>query len=313
MKLSIVAPVYNEEQNLPILYHEIVAALHSFSGQYEMIFVNDASTDKSLEALRLLAKHDVRVKIISFYRNFGQTAAMSAGFSHASGEVIVSLDSDLQNDPAEILRLVAHVTAGYDIVCGWRKDRKDAFLTRKIPSWIANRLISKVTGVALHDYGCTLRAYRKETVDSLKLYGEMHRLIPAYAVANGARVVELPVRHRPRIHGVSKYGLARTMSLILDLLLFVFLNTFMNKPIHFFGGIGLLSCFFGFVAASASVLLKILGYRDFVETPLPLFAAMLVLISVPCILMGIISEVMMRTYYESHRGTPYTIREIINP
>jgi glycosyltransferase involved in cell wall biosynthesis len=249
------------------------------------------------------------VTVIRFARNFGQTAAMSAGFEAARNDVIVPLDADLQNDPADIPKLLDKLDEGYDVVSGWRRDRKDTFITRKIPSWAANRLISEISGVQLHDYGCTLKAYRKSAIENVHLYGEMHRFIPIYAAQQGARVTELVVNHRPRVHGTTKYGLGRVPNVFLDLLLVQFLSRYGTKPMHVFGKFGLANILGAFVSFGLMVWFKFWGGKTFVETPLPSLAIMFFLVGCLSILMGLTAEVMMRTYYEASRSATYIVRE----
>ena len=239
MLISIVVPIYNEQENIPEVYRSITAALDAASAEYEIIMVDDGSIDGSFVELQRIAAADGRLKVIRFRRNFGQTAAMSAGFDFAKGDIIIPMDGDLQNDPADIPRLVEKISEGFDVVSGWRSDRKDTFITRKIPSLLANALISRMTGVHLHDYGCTLKAYRREVLDGINLYGEMHRFVPALASQFGARVTELPVNHFPRLHGVSKYGISRTLRVILDLMTVKFLMAYSTKPIQLFGKWGI--------------------------------------------------------------------------
>lgn len=312
MKLSIVIPVYNESENIKELHRELSEILDKQSFLYEVIWVNDGSKDRSLSVLEEIAKIDTHNKIIDFAYNFGQTAAMSAGIQEACGDIIIPLDADLQNDPKDIPAFLAKMSEGYDVVSGWRKDRKDAFLLRKIPSLIANYIIRTITGVYIHDYGCSMKAYKRELIQGISLYGEMHRFIPAYISWHGGKVSEIVVHHRPRIHGVTKYGISRTFRVILDLILIKFLSRYMNRPIHFFGGIGFVALFLGFIAGASSVIFKILHYKDFVETPLPIFSALLIIVGVQLIVMGIIAEMLMRVYYESQKKEPYIIRKKIN-
>jgi len=313
MKLSIVIPVYNEEENLRILHQGLVAVLgNSSSSPYEIIWVNDGSKDKSLAVLKTIAKEDVNSKIIDLVHNFGQTAAMSAGIQSATGDIIIPMDADLQNDPADIPAFLKKIDEGYDVVSGWRKDRKDALLLRKVPSWIANSIIAHITGVHIHDYGCSMKAYRRDIIQGVTLYGEMHRFIPAYASWHGGSVTEIIVHHRPRVHGVTKYGISRTFRVILDLILIKFLSKYMNRPIHFFGGIGFICLALGAMAAIAAVWLKLFYSMSFITTPLPVFSAMLIIVGVQLIAMGIIAEMLMRVYYESQGKQPYVIKETIN-
>ena len=309
MKVSIVIPVYNEEGNLEILHRELGAVLAGYS--HEIIWVNDGSRDGSLAILSAIAKADPDSKIIDFTRNFGQTAAMSAGIRAATGDVIIPMDADLQNDPIDIPAFLAKIDEGYDVVSGWRQDRKDGLFLRKIPSWIANAIIGSITGVRIHDYGCSMKAYRRDIIQGVQLYGEMHRFIPAYAHWHGARVTEIVVHHRARIHGVTKYGISRTFRVILDLILIKFLSKYMSRPIHFFGGIGFVSLALGVAAAVAAVYLRLFLAMPLITTPLPVFSAMLVIVGVQMIAMGIIAEMLMRVYYESQGKEPYAIKRTV--
>jgi glycosyltransferase involved in cell wall biosynthesis len=303
VKLSVIIPVYNEVENIDEMHAALRGALAAFD--HELILVDDGSSDGTVERLEALAEQDrEHTVVVEFRRNFGQTAAIAAGIDHASGEVIVLIDADLQEDPADIPMLVAKIEEGYDVVSGWRKERKDAFLTRTLPSRIANALISRVTGVRLHDYGCTLKAFR--------LYGEMHRFIPAYAGGVGARIIEVPVTHRPRLRGKAKYGLERTFKVILDLFTVKFLISYANKPIYLFGGLG-------FLLGLASVgVLGMLGVRrvlydeHLVRSPLLLLVVMLFILGMQSIMMGLIAELLARTYHESQAKLTYTIRRVLN-
>jgi glycosyltransferase involved in cell wall biosynthesis len=313
MNLSLVIPVYNEEASLPFLLEAIERALKPIQKRWEVIFVDDGSTDDSLEVLRTLARKDRQhVRVVAFRRNFGQTSAISAGIDHAHGEIIVLLDADLQNDPADIPRLLAKLDEGYDLVSGWRKDRKDNPLTRTIPSNLANGLISWVTGVHLHDYGCTLKAYHRDVLGGFRLYGEMHRFIPVFAHSVGARIAELPVSHHPRKFGRANYGLDRTVKVILDLFTAKFLLDYSHKPIRLFGGAGAL-----LMVTGALDLIYILIRRTFFgvpasTSPLLLIGVMLFIMGFQSILMGLIAELLARTYHESQQKPTYTVREIIN-
>jgi len=308
--LSLVIPVYNEEENLPILFNEVAKAMKPLKESWEVIFVDDGSRDKSLEVLRGLAEKDKHVRVIVFRRNFGQTAAISAGIDRAKGEVVVLLDADLQNDPADIPMLLSKLDEGYDVVSGWRKDRKDNF-TRTLPSMIANGLISWVTGVHLHDYGCTLKAYRREVLDEFHLYGETHRFIPVFAHSVGARIAELPVHHHPRLHGKAKYGLERTMKVLLDLFTVKFLLSYGNKPIRLFGGTGLVLMLASFVTLVYLFARKIVASTSVTASPLLPLAIMFLILGFQSILMGLIAELLVRTYHESQRKPTYTVRQII--
>ncbi len=311
MKLSVIIPVYNEVENIDEMHAALRGALSAFD--HELILVDDGSTDGTVERLEALAEQDrEHTVVVEFRRNFGQTAAIAAGIDHALGEVIVLIDADLQEDPADIPMLVAKIEEGYDVVSGWRRERKDAFLTRTLPSRIANALISRVTGVRLHDYGCTLKAYRREVLQGFRLYGEMHRFIPAYAGGVGARIIEVPVTHRPRLRGKAKYGLERTFKVILDLFTVKFLISYANKPIYLFGGLGFL------LGLASVVVLGILGVRrvlydeHLVRSPLLLLVVMLFILGMQSIMMGLIAELLARTYHESQAKLTYTIRRVLN-
>lgn len=311
--ISIVFPVYNEKENVSLLIPELLRAAADCGGDFELIGVDDGSQDGSFDVMRSFAEDDARIKIIRFRHNFGQTAALAAGIAAARGDIVVTIDSDLENDPADIPRLVALLEEGHHAVSGWRKGRWDGqTLTRKLPSAVANLLISKIGGLKLHDYGCTLKAYRRDRIAAIPLYGEMHRFIPAYIHWQGGSVVELAVGHRPRIHGKSKYGIGRTYRVILDLLLIKFLTRYMNRPIHFFGGIGLVSLLFGVAAGAWAIGLKLFFGTSIVRTPLPVLSALFIIVGVQLAVMGILAEVLMRIYYESQRKTPYDIVEKIN-
>lgn len=312
MKLSITIPIYNEQDNLMPLYDRLVATLESLEEQFEIIMVNDGSTDRSEGILNALAEKDPRVKVIHFGGNYGQTAAILAGFDHSSGNVIIPMDGDNQNDPVDIHRLLEKINEGYDVVSGWRKDRKDKHFSRILPSKIANWLISKVTGVKLHDYGCSLKAYKKDVIKGVKLYGEMHRFIPIYAAWRGANVAEIVVRHHPRHSGKTHYGISRTFRVISDLLLIIFLDKYSQNPIHLFGGFGLLNFVMALVSFGLMVYYKFWGGKPFVETPLPTLTVFFLLIGFMAILIGFVAEILMRTYYESQNKHPYFIKKIIN-
>lgn len=313
MKISVVTPMLNEAESFPHLYEELVRVLEKTGNSFEIIAVNDGSTDNTDQVLKAYAEKDKRLKVIRFTVRRGQTAGLSAGIHHASGDVIVTIDSDLENNPDDIPKLLKKLEEGYDIVTGWRQGRwADQRFTRKIPSMAANKLISKISGLTLNDNGCTLKVYRRSVFDGIELYGEMHRFIPAYLVSRGAKVAELPVDHRPRRFGESKYGFSRVFRVLLDLVLMKFLNKYMNRPMHFFGGIGFISLFLGFIAGSASIVLKIFHVRDFVSTPLPIFSALLIIVGVQLVVMGVLAEMLMRTYYESQRKYPYLIKEKVN-
>jgi glycosyltransferase involved in cell wall biosynthesis len=311
-KLSVVVPVYNEEKNIPSLCERLLAALDSIGAPFEVILVNDGSKDRSREALRLAAERRNEIKVVELKRNSGQTAAMMCGIDHSSGDVIVPIDADLQNDPADIPLLLAKIDEGYDVASGWRKDRKDAALRRNLPSRIANRLISVVSGVPLHDYGCTLKAYRREVLDGVRLYGEMHRFIPIYASWMGARVIEVPVNHSPRAHGASNYGMERILKVMLDLIVVKFLDRYWMKPIYVFGGFGFLCLVISGLATLWALWLKYFEGLSLIQTPLPLLSVMTFITGLMCILMGLLSEMVMRTYFESQGKPPYAVRERLN-
>ncbi len=312
MNFSIVVPIYNEQENIDELYGAIVGALDPVDPCFEIIMVDDGSRDGSFAALRRLASRDERLKVIRFRRNFGQTAAMAAGFDAASGDIIIPMDGDLQNDPADIPRLIEKLHEGYDVVSGWRSDRKDTFVTRKIPSVLANALISSFTGVHLHDYGCTLKAYRREVLDGINLYGEMHRFVPALASQVGARVTELPVRHHPRRHGVSKYGISRTVRVILDLMTVKFLLAYSTKPIQLFGKWGLYTLMAGFLSGAMTIYMKLFEHLSMNRNPLLILTAFLVFMGVQFIVLGLLGEVNARTYYEAQGKPIYVVRERVN-
>ncbi len=310
--LSVIVPLYNEADNILPLYGKVVGIAPVLECDLEIILVNDGSVDSSRSILDDLASRDRRVKVIHFRRNFGQTTAIMAGIDYSSGDVLIPMDGDLQNDPQDIPKLLAKLQEGYQVCSGWREDRKDHPLKRNLPSRIANWLISTISGVRLHDYGCSLKAYRREVIKGVKLYGEMHRFIPIYATWQGARVTELPVTHHPRVHGESKYGLERTFKVILDLIVVKFLAQYAQKPIYVFGTFGLFSLFVAFIAALAALYYKILGDKSFIETPLPLIFVMASITGIMCILMGLLAEIIMRTYYESQGKPVYLIDECRN-
>ena len=309
--LSIVVPVHDEDENVAPLHERLSAALRQLGRRYEIIVVDDGSRDATYERLSEIASRDDAVKLIKLRRNFGQTAAMAAGFDHAAGEIVIPMDGDLQNDPADIERLLEKLDEGYDIVSGWRKDRHDNAV-RRIPSRIANWLIGRVTGVRLHDYGCTLKAYRADVIAETRLYGEMHRFLPALAAQAGARIAEIPVRHHPRVSGRSKYGLRRTFKVLLDLLTVKFLSVWSTKPSYFFGGIGFMLCFVGalFVLWTAyeRVVNGIFVYRQ----PSLLVGVFLFTIGFNLFLLGLLAELIVRTYHESQAKPTYLIRELRN-
>ena len=311
MKVSVVIPVFNEAEGLPSLYATLCAALDPLPHPSEVVFVDDGSRDGSAEVLERLASDDPRVCVIRLRRNYGQTSAMMAGFQQSTGDVIIPMDADGQNDPADIPLLLAKLDEGYDVVSGWRTQREDKALTRRLPSVLANRLISFVMGVRLHDYGCTLKAYRRDVLEGVRLYGEMHRFIPIFASWEGARVAEVQVRHHPRRFGVSKYGLGRVVRVLLDLLTLFFIGRALDRPMQFFGKVGA-----GVLAASVLAFTWALVLRfgfgtSLIQTPLPLLAATLGLSGVLFLLLGIMAEIMSRTYFEAQGKAPYKIRSVV--
>ncbi|MCW5841016.1 MAG: glycosyltransferase family 2 protein [Caldilinea sp.] len=311
-KISIVIPLYNEEESIPHLVEALDAAIANYGQPAEVIIVDDGSRDNSFKLLKEYAARDPRFTIIRFRRNFGQTAAFAAGFAQARGEVVITMDADLQNDPMDIPLLMARVDEGYDIVSGWRKDRQDRWLDRKLPSMMANRLISNVTDVKLHDYGCSLKAYRTEVLRHVHLYGELHRFIPALASQVGATVTEVPVNHRSRQYGSSKYGISRTVRVMLDLINVWFLGTYSTRPIHVFGTLGLSSMAFGVLIGLYLSFIKIFLGESIGNRPLLLLAVLLVVIGVQLVTMGLLGEMITRTYYESQNKPIYVVREIVN-
>jgi glycosyltransferase involved in cell wall biosynthesis len=310
--VSFVIPVYNEEKNLQVLYRELIAAGGALRGSYEIIFVDDGSSDGSFPALREIQAGDPRVKIIRLRKNFGQTAALSAGFDHARGGVIITLDADLQNDPADAPLLVAKIDEGYDIVCGWRIKRKDKFVSRRLPSKIANWIISRVTKVKLHDYGCTLKAFRGELIKHIKLYGEMHRFIPAIASTMGTAIAEVPVNHRPRLHGKSKYNLSKSIRVVLDLLTVKFLLSYSTRPLQIFGLFGLIAGFIGGLMGGILSYQRLVLKQSIANRPLLLLSVLLIVIGIQFITMGLLGEIMVRTYHESVEKPIYVVRDVID-
>ena len=309
-ELSIVIPVQNESPNIKPLYDELTQTLGQYGRSYELLIVDDGSTDDSFEQLAALQARDPRLRVIRFRRNFGQTAAFAAGFAHARGRLVVTSDGDLQNDPRDIPAMVALIEQGNDIVCGWRKDRKDTFVTRRIPSMLANKLISWATGVDLHDYGCSLKVFRAEVVKPLRLYGEMHRFLPAIASQIGVKIAEMIVNHRPRRAGVTKYGLSRTIRVILDLATVKFLLSYSTRPLQIFGLVGLLAGGLGTMITGYLGYIRLFQHQGIAERPLLLLGVMLVFIGVQLVTFGLLAEVMARTYYESQDKPTYVIREV---
>ena len=310
MRVSIAAPVYDEKENIEPLHRALCEALSGIS--YELVFVDDGSTDGSVEELNKIAELDTdHVRVVELRQNFGQTAAIAAGIDHSIGDVIVLIDADLQNDPADIPMMLEKIEEGYDVVSGWRVNRQDSFLTRTLPSRIANWLISKVTGVPLHDYGCTLKAYRRDVLEGFHLYGEMHRFIPAYAGGVGAKIVEVPVRHHPRRFGKAKYGLGRTLKVILDLFTVKYLVSYALSPIYLFGGTGLALFLVSFLVLGYLILRRLILDEHMIRSPLLLMSVMLFILGFQSILMGLIAELLVRTYHESQAKPTYTVRRVI--
>jgi glycosyltransferase involved in cell wall biosynthesis len=310
--ISVTIPLFNEAGNIVPLCDRVSLVLRSLGRPWELILINDGSTDGSAAVLDNVAAADSNVKVIHLRRNFGQTAAMMAGIDYARGDIIIPMDGDLQNDPMDIPRLLAKLDEGFDVVSGWRRERLDATLTRTVPSWVANRLISFISGVRLHDYGCSLKAYHKSVIKDVKLYGEMHRFIPIYASWQGARVAEIPVTHHSRQFGKSKYGLERSLKVVLDLIVVKFLASFAQKPMYIFGGVGLLSLLVSLIAGGWAVFLKF-GYGvSFIQTPLPLLFVLTAITGGMCILMGLLAELLTRTYYESQDKAIYAVGAMRN-
>jgi glycosyltransferase involved in cell wall biosynthesis len=311
-ELSVVVPVYNEAENLEELYSEISTSCEDLKRSHEIIFVDDGSTDNSYFVLKKLQKKDPKAKLIRLRKNFGQTAALSAGFHHARGEIIISLDADLQNDPKDFGLLIDKIEEGYDIVSGWRKKRKDKFLTRRVPSHLANWLISIITRVKLHDYGCTLKAFRKEVVKNIQLYGELHRFIPAIASNMGVTIAEAKVNHRPRKHGKSKYSVMRFVKVILDLLTVKFLLSYSTRPLQIFGLFGMISGFIGGCLGIYLAYKRLIVLESIANRPLLFLSILLIIIGIQFITLGLLAEIMVRAYHESVDKRIYFIREIID-
>ncbi len=313
-EISIFLPVFNEEPNLGPLHAKLSAALEVLGRTAEIIYVDDGSSDGSLNVLRELAAKDSRVRVIALRRNYGQTPAMAAGIHAARGRVLIPMDADMQNDPADIARLLDKLDEGYDVVSGWRKNRQDKLITRKIPSMIANRVISWIGGVPLHDYGCSLKAYRRESLADVQLYGEMHRFIPIYASWSGARVTEIPVEHHARTMGKSKYGLSRTIKVIFDLMTIKFMASYQTKPLYVFGWAGLLTMLLSLLCAVFAFVMKYANWphhADFVQTPLPVLTMVMLVLGIQFFLMGLLAEMQVRTYHESQAKAIYAVRERI--
>lgn len=310
--LSIIIPVYNEADNIAPLADALRPVLDALGIPAEVVFVNDGSADDTLKHLRAAATADPRLRVVDFRRNVGQTAAMMAGIDHARGSILIPMDGDLQNDPKDIPALLAKLDEGYDVVSGWRQRRQDPFLTRRLPSRMANAMISLISGVRLRDYGCTLKAYRREVLKGFRLYGEMHRFVPIYARWQGARITEIPVNHAPRRAGVSKYGLNRVFKVLLDLLVVKFLTQYETKPIYVFGAAAFVFFIISFIAGSYALYLKFFENISFILTPLPLLFSLGFITGVMCLLLGLLAEVLVRIYFESQNKAPYTVRETIN-
>ena len=305
-----IIPVFNEGENILLLHRALSSVLKGIDQDAEVIFIDDGSSDDTLIHLRAISEKDPSVKVLALSRNFGQTAALSAGIDFSKGKIIIPMDGDLLNDPEDILSLLQEIEKGYDVVSGWRKDRKDAFLSRRLPSVVANKLIAFVGGGHLHDYGCTLKAYRRDILKNIRLYGEMHRFIPIYAQWIGARVSEIPVRHHPRTHGSSKYGMNRVLKVILDLMVVKFLLSYSQKPIYVFGGLGFLMILGAFFSGVYALYLKFFRGTSFILTPLPLLCVLLMVLGSLSILMGFLAEILTRTYYESQGKPTYQIKEV---
>ncbi len=309
-ELSVVIPVHNESPNIKPLYEELTQTLGRYGRAYELLIVDDGSTDDTFEQLASLQARDPRLRVIRFRRNFGQTAAFAAGIAHARGRLVVTADGDLQNDPRDIPAMVALIDQGNDIVCGWRKDRKDTFITRRVPSIVANKLISWATGVPLHDYGCSLKVFRSEVIKPLRLYGEMHRFLPAIASQIGVKIAEMEVNHRARSAGVTKYGLSRTIRVVLDLATVKFLLSYSTRPLQIFGLMGLIAGGLGVLVTGWLAYVRLFLHQGIADRPLLLFGVMLIFIGVQLVTFGLLAEVMARTYYESQDKPTYVIREV---
>jgi len=312
MIISVIIPLKDEEENIGQLFSELNQVFANISYEKEVIFVNDGSIDKSSEKIITLIAGNPSFKLINFRKNFGQTAAISAGIDNSDGDIIILMDGDLQNDPADIPKLLNKINEGFDVVSGWRKNRQDKLFSRKLPSWLANSLISKITKVPLHDYGCTLKAYRADVIKNTRLYGEMHRFIPAYASWYGAKITEIEVNHRARQFGQTKYNIFRTFKVVLDLIVVIFLSKYIDKPIHFFGKIGFWSLFFGFLSGIFTLYLKLAEGKSFISTPMPLLTVVFIIIGIQFILMGLLAEILTRIYFESNHKKVYLIKEKIN-
>ncbi len=311
MDISVVVPVMDEEESLEEFYSSLKGVLDKLGKSYEIIFIDDGSKDGSFETLKTLAKKDRNILVIKFRTNFGQTAALSAGFKYAQGNIVITLDADLQNDPEDIPKLLKKIDEGYDVVSGWRRKRKDKLLTRRIPSFFANKVISRITGVHLHDYGCTLKAYRREVVENIDLYGQMHRFMPALARWVGASICEVAVRHCPRKYGRSKYGLSRTITVILDLITVRFLLSFSTRPIQIFGLLGIICGAIGFLVGIVLVIQRQLFLVPMGNRPMLFLAVLLIFVGIQFISIGLLGEMQVRTYHESQNKPTYVVKEIL--
>jgi dolichol-phosphate mannosyltransferase len=303
-----VIPLFNEEENIGPLCANLVSVLEGIGRPFEVILINDGSRDGTEAVCRRLADNDKRIKLVSLLRNFGQTAAVMAGIDHATGDIIITMDGDQQNDPRDVPLLLAKLDEGFDVVSGWRRDRKDSILTRKLPSMVANRLISWISGVRLRDSGCTLKAYRRRVIKGVKLYGDMHRFVPIYCTWEGGRIAEVPVRHNARLHGKSNYGLARVLKVVLDIVVVTFLDRYATRPIHLFGVFGIFTIAFAVLAGGVALYLRIFAHTSLIQTPLPLLAVLCFITGFMSILLGLLAELVMRTYFESQGKSVYLVR-----
>ena len=312
VEVSVILPVYNEEENIVRQYEKLTSSMKKIGKKYEAIFVDDGSVDRSVELLSEIAQKDKHVKLVAFRRNFGQTAAMRAGIDHAVGDVIVFMDSDLQNESDDIELLLDKIEEGYDVAAGWRKKRHDKFFTRKVPSFFANHIIAWVTGVKLHDLGCSLKAFRADVLKKVKLYGEMHRFIPVHASWIGASIIEVPVRHHARKYGKSKYGMMRTFKVLLDLITIKFLGSFSTKPIYLYGGLGIATMFLAAISAVLVITMKIFWHMNITGNPFFQLFFLFVILSVILALMGVQTEILIRIYHESTHRSPYFVKEVVD-
>jgi dolichol-phosphate mannosyltransferase len=311
-ELSVFLPVYNEAENIETLNNRLIESLDPIGRSFEIIYVDDGSTDDGLARLKRIAEKDPRIRVVGLRRNYGQTAAMSAGIDHARGEILIPMDADLQNDPEDIPRLLRKLDEGYDVVSGWRKDRKDKWLTRRVPSAMANKLISRISGIELHDYGCSLKACKREALTGVKLYGEMHRFIPIYASWAGARVTEIPVNHHPRQAGLSKYGLSRTIKVIFDLITIKFMHNYLTKPLYVFGSAGLIFLGISFLSGVFALYYRFHDGVHLNRNPVATFAMIMFALSIQFVFMGLLAEMLVRTYHESQNKPTYLVGERLN-